>query len=119
MAGYRFYATADAAQDRIWKDTVATWGEAQAETYIIGLHHHLDRISRHKSLWRRLPSALTVPKDLDLQVWFSRYEHHYIIFRPLSGDRIGIISILHERMDLPVKLTEDLARISNRETDES
>ncbi|MBB4347084.1 plasmid stabilization system protein ParE [Rhizobium cellulosilyticum] len=62
MAAYLFYTTADAAQDQIWQDTVSTWGEAQAETYIIGLHRHLDKISRHKSLWRRLPHHWPLPK---------------------------------------------------------
>lgn len=119
MAGYLFYKTADAAQDRIWEETVGTWGESQAETYIIGLHQHLDKISRHKTLWRRLPSALAVPQDLRIEVWFSRYEHHYIIFRQLSDDRIGVISILHERMDLPVRLGEDLLHIAKRDPDES
>ncbi|MBO0142859.1 type II toxin-antitoxin system RelE/ParE family toxin [Agrobacterium sp. Ap1] len=119
MAAYLFYVTADAAQDQMWWDTVSTWGEAQAETYIIGLHRHLERISRQKSLWRRLPSSLSAPKDLTIDVWFSRYKHHYIIFRQLSGGRIGVISILHERMDLPVRLAEDLLRISPQDTNES
>ncbi|CAN7166759.1 hypothetical protein LJR011_000198 [Agrobacterium tumefaciens] len=40
MAAYRFYAPADAAQDKIWRDTVDTWREAQAEAYLRGLHAH-------------------------------------------------------------------------------
>lgn len=44
MAAYRFYAPADATQDKIWRDTVNTWGEAQAEAYIRGLHAYLQRL---------------------------------------------------------------------------
>ncbi len=114
MAGYLFYPPADAAQDLIWKTTAETWGDAQAETYILGLHRHLQRLSETRALWRKLPSALTIPADLDIEAWFSRYEHHYVIFRTLSGARIGVISILHERMDLPVRLTDDLLSIARR-----
>lgn len=41
MPAYRFYAPADVAQDKIWRDTVEQWGEAQAESYLRGLHAHL------------------------------------------------------------------------------
>lgn len=114
MAGYLFYPSADAAQDRIWRDTVERWGESQAETYILGLHRHLQKLSVTPALWRALPRPLTVPDDLDLDIWFSRYEHHHIFFRKLSGGRIGIISLLHERMDLPVRLAGDLLNITRQ-----
>lgn len=114
MAGYLFYHTADSAQDRIWRDTMKLWGEDQAETYIIGLHQHIEKLSKHKALWRRLPLNLTVPSDLEMEVWFSRYAHHYIIFRQLADGRIGIITILHEKMDLPVRLADDLLRMTRQ-----
>ena len=114
MAGYLFYPPADAAQDNIWKTTAGIWGEAQAQAYILGLHRHLQRLSETPALSRKLPSALTIPAELDIEAWFSRYEHHYIVFRTLSGARIGIVSILHERMDLPVRLADDLLSIARR-----
>jgi len=108
MAGYLFYPPADAAQDRIWQDTVETWGEAQAIRYIQGLHAHLQRLSETPALWRKLPGKLAVPADLKLDAYLSRYERHYVFFRKLSGDRIGILSLLHDRMDVPARLAEDL-----------
>ena len=117
MAGYLFYPPADAAQDRIWHDTVETWGEVKAETYIRCLHVHLQKLSETRALWRKLPAPLVVPADLKMDVWLSRYERHYIIFRTLSGGRIGVISILHERMDLPVRLADDLLSIVRRNAD--
>ena len=63
MAGYRFYARADAAQDRIWRDTLDTWGETQADSYIRGLHIHLKRLCDNRLLWRRLPQKMAVPAD--------------------------------------------------------
>ena len=41
MVTYRFYPRADAAQDKIWRDTFDKWGEEQAITYIMGLHEYL------------------------------------------------------------------------------
>jgi toxin ParE1/3/4 len=117
MAGYRFYPLADIAQDRIWRETLSKWGETQAEAYIVGLHQHLQRLCENRVLWRNLPRSLVVPADLDMQVWFSRYQHHYVVFRQLSAGRIGVISILHERMDLPVRLTDALLSISLKEKD--
>lgn len=46
MVTYRFYPRADAAQDKIWRDTFDKWGEAQAITYITGLHEHLRPLCR-------------------------------------------------------------------------
>ena len=114
MSGYLFHPPADAAQDRIWKDTVVHWGEAQAATYITGLHAHLKTLSETKALWRRLPSALAVPAGLNIQAFFSRYERHYLFFRALPSGKIGVMAILHERMDIPVRLHEDLSGIANK-----
>lgn len=111
MAGYRFYPRADAAQDKIWRDTSETWGDAQAETYIRGLHAHLQRLCDNRLIWRRLPQRLAVPVDIKRKAYFSRYEHHYVFFRELDNGDLGVMSILHERMDLPVRLKEDLAAL--------
>lgn len=111
MAGYRFYPRADAAQDKIWHDTLDTWGEAQADAYIRGLHVHLQRLCEDRVIWRRLPQKLAVPADVKREAYFSRYEHHYVFFRELDNGELGVMSILHERMDLPVRLKDDLSAL--------
>lgn len=118
MAGYRFYPRADAAQDRIWRDTLAEWGEAQADTYIRGLHAHLQRLCDNRLIWRRLPQRLAVPADVKLIAYFSRYEHHYVFFRELGNGDLGVMSILHERMDMAVRLKEDLAALHAKGKDQ-
>ena len=40
-------------------------------------------------------------------VFFFRHQHHYIFFRELSDKSLGVISILHENMDIPSRLRED------------
>ncbi len=114
MSGYLFYSPADVAQDRIWADTVKQWGEAQAVTYITGLHTHLQKLSETRSLWRKLPRDLVIPADLRTEAFFSRYERHFLFFRELPSGKIGIMAIVHDRMDIPVRLHEDLTSISDR-----
>ncbi|MBP0581733.1 type II toxin-antitoxin system RelE/ParE family toxin [Labrys sp. LIt4] len=114
MAGFLFYPPADAAQDRNWDDTVEKWGEDQAVRYIRGLHEHLQKLSERPAAWRRLPGNLAVPADLELEVYFSHYQRHYVFFRKLSGGRIGVLSLLHDRMDVPVRLNEDLQALASR-----
>lgn len=114
MAAYRFYPRADAAQDKIWQDTVAKWVEPQAVTYITGLHAHLKFLCDNRAIWRQLPRFLAVPTDVKREAFFSRYEHHYVFFRELDNGDLGVMSIQHERMDLPVRLEEDLAALFSK-----
>lgn len=114
MAGYRFYSRADAAQDGIWRDTLDQWGEAQAVSYIRGLHQHLARLTSTRALWRRLPPNAAVPADIAEDVFMSRYERHYIFFKLLGNGDLGVVSILHDRMNLPARLAEDLSMLSAR-----
>jgi toxin ParE1/3/4 len=108
---YRFFKTADAAQDEIWDYTCDKWGEDQAKKYINGLHKHIAEFADKKKPWKPLPQKLVVPSDLETKVYFSQYESHYIFFRELSDGKIGIMSILHEKMDMPVRLLHDLNKI--------
>ena len=111
VSTYLFFPPADKSQDDIWRYSCGAWGEKQAEKYIIGLHHHLQLLSEKKEIWRALPANLVVPQDLDLKVYFSQYEHHYLFFRELSIGAIGVMTILHEKSDMPVRLCEDLRKI--------
>ncbi len=52
------------------------------------------------------------PADLKMEVFFSHYEKHYIFFRDLRKGIIGIMSILHDSMHIPVRLREDLEKIT-------
>ncbi len=110
MARYKFFKTADRQQDQILDYTVQHWGQAQAEKYIRGLHTHLQRLADRQLPWHALPQTLAVPQDLDIPVYFSRYEKHILFFRELSNG-IGIMMILHQSMDMPVRLAEDLTKL--------
>jgi len=111
VSSYLFFPPADKAQDDIWRYTYETWGEKQAGKYIKGLHHHLQLLSEKKKPWRFLPANLVIPSDLKIGVYFTKYEYHYLFFRELSAGQIGIMAILHESSDLPVRLCDDLRKL--------
>ena len=112
MVSYRLSSLANTQQDDIWHYTESTWGDSQAISYLEGLHAHFERLARIKALWRRLPQGLAAPSDIDTPVYFSRYVEHLIFFRELKSGAIGVISVLHGRSDIPVRLSEDLYQIS-------
>lgn len=84
----------------IWDYTAKTWGIGQADRYLAGLDKHLSGLLADRTKWR-------VPLTRIPGVRFSRYEHHYVFFRELGSGDIGVITILHERMDLPRRFRED------------
>jgi toxin ParE1/3/4 len=96
-----------AAKERIleiWGYTEQTWGEEQADKYVRGLVEAINAAQSKRHLWRRV-------MDVALGgVFFIRYSHHYLFFRELSGGELGVISILHENMDIPARLSEDTER---------
>lgn len=108
---YRFFPAADKAQDKIWEYTSDQWGEAQAKKYIKGLHKHIEQLAEKQTPWRPLPTKFVIPPDLETKAYFSLYEKHFIFFRELSDGALGVMSILHEKMDLPVRLVNDLKKI--------
>jgi plasmid stabilization system protein ParE len=99
---YLFFPAADRRQDEIWDYTLEKWGEKKAVEYIRGLHNAVSDAAGNPKLWRRLER-----KGFE-RVFYIRYGKHFIFFRVLSGGVLGIISILHERMDIPARLKEDL-----------
>lgn len=86
----------------IWQYTYRTWGAEQADRYVRGLYEMCDQLAENRIKWR------AVPHPEAAGVYVARYEHHFIFFRQLTDGRLGIISILHENMDLPTRLHDDL-----------
>jgi plasmid stabilization system protein ParE len=58
-----------------------------------------------------------VPSDIKHEAYFSRYERHYLFFRTLDNGDLGVMSILHEKMDMAVRLREDLAALDAKGSD--
>jgi toxin ParE1/3/4 len=78
--------------DEIYRYTRTRWGDAQADAYITGLFDAFDKIATHEILSRPIPA------EFGVEGFFFRYEKHFIYWKRLDGQSIGIVSILHERM---------------------
>ncbi len=85
----------------IWDYTEAQWGESQADKYVRDLISAMDGLGGRRMSWRPVHDA-----ELD-GVFFIRHAQHFIFFRSFPDGGVGVISILHESMDIPSRLSED------------
>jgi toxin ParE1/3/4 len=91
----------------IWDYTEKKWGEDQADSYVRGLVDAINGLSEERRRWKPVrDEALT-------GLFFFHHRHHYIFFRELFPGMVGVISILHENMDLPARLKEDAGQKEN------
>ena len=92
MSAYLIEPGANHALDEIYEYTAAAWGEDQVDIYIDGLFRFFDDVASKKATWRAVPAEFGVPGYL------GKYERHFVYWRVMTSDRIGIVAILHERM---------------------
>jgi toxin ParE1/3/4 len=100
---YSFHPEAIEQQTNIWIYTCQHWGEEQADVYIDGLHDKLSIAAQDFTLLRELPNGIHP------QVKFFHYERHYVFLKIASSDcseKIQVLAILHDSMDIPIKLRE-------------
>lgn len=90
--GYRTSPLVDSQIDQIYEFTLDRWGEEQADRYIRGLYAFFDDISAKRVIWRAIPA------EFDVKGFVGKCEKHFVYWRPLSADDVGIVSVLHERM---------------------
>lgn len=105
---YSFHPSADEQQTEIWLYTYQHWGAKQADKYIDGLHEYLSKASQDFSLLRSLPENI-----ID-GIKFFHYGRHYIFVREAAShlsEKIQILSILHDNMDIPIRLHESLEKL--------
>jgi toxin ParE1/3/4 len=86
----------------VWAYSETTWGASQADKYVRGSVAAIERAQDKPGRWRPL-------RDKALPgIFYFRHEHHFVFFRRLSKGQIGVITVLHESMDLPARLRDDL-----------
>ena len=110
-----FHPIADGEQDEIFQWSFQTWGQPQAEDYIRGLHKHLNKLAETPGLWRPLTKRLRLGIETEVQIFVSRYRMHYVFFRKLSDDRLGMLRLIHVRRALPRKLQRELVMMAKEE----
>ena len=92
MSAVRVQAAAAHRIDDIYRHTLETWGETQAERYVHGLFERFEAIAARRFPWRPIPGAFGV------EGYVCRYEAHVIYWKTLANGDIGIVTVLHERM---------------------
>ncbi len=102
---YSFHPVADEQQTDIWIYTCQHWSAEQADKYIDGLHAQLSTVAQDFSLLRDLPDGI------NNQVQFFHYRRHYVFLKMAQShchEKIRVLAILHDSMDIPVKLRDIL-----------
>jgi toxin ParE1/3/4 len=104
MMTCKIYPEARQRLAKIWTDTAREWGEKKADNYIDTLYAAIHKLNETSYLWKKLEYKGFRGKG----VYCIRVEKHVVFFKKLPSGALGILSILHERMNLPDRLLEDL-----------
>ncbi len=100
MANYKL--TKKAVQDlkQIWNYTFNNWSEGQADKYYKEIIKHCSEVASNPTVGRRYEDLLNGLRG-------SKVNRHIVFYRQLSPDQIEVERILHERMDLESRLSEE------------
>ncbi len=102
MTNFVVYEPATARIADIYDYSFRRWGPATADTYIDGLFEQFETIAGRRDDWRSTHS------DYGWNGYFRRYRSHMIFWRENGDGRVGIVTVLHGRMDLPARLQDDI-----------
>ena len=92
-------SAAEERLEQIWVYTEREWGSGQADRYLRGLAAAIASADRKRKEWKRFPGRS--------EIFYLRYKHHRIFVREFPDGVVGIITVLHESMDLSARLKED------------
>jgi len=78
--------------DEIYQYTLNKWGKKKANSYIEGLFKTFSKIRSSEM------SSRPIPAEFGVNGFYFRYEKHFVYWKYLGSDEIGIVIVLHERM---------------------
>ena len=95
---YRLSPQAENDLDDIWGYTVRTWSFEQAESYHADIIAAIDALAKGDRRGRDVG---------DLRAGYYKYPvgRHFLFYR-LAEDRLDVIRILHQQMDVDARLGE-------------
>lgn len=98
----KFKLTKSAVQDlkQIWNYTFDTWSEKQADKYYKELINHCLKLANNPNLGKQYEILFEGLKG-------SKINKHIVFFSRLTKDEIKVERILHERMDLKTRLSNE------------
>jgi toxin ParE1/3/4 len=83
---------AKASLIEIYEHTLTKWGTRQADAYLEKIYSRLSKIADKTVAWR------AIPKEFEVDGYFTRCERHYIYWRQTRSGEIIIADILHVSM---------------------
>lgn len=83
----------------IWVYTIDEWSEKQADKYYLAIEFACTQIGKNPELGKEYDGISNNLLGL-------RIGKHIIFYQVISKDRVEVIRILHERMDLKSRLDE-------------
>jgi plasmid stabilization system protein ParE len=99
--GYVLTRAAETDLRGIIRHTRQEWGDAQVRRYVTKLEQGMARLAAGQGAFKELDEVHPV-----LRV--AHCEHHYVFCLPREQDPALIVAILHERMDLLVRVAKRL-----------
>ena len=100
MTAYTVEASARAHLEDIYVYTLATWGHDQARSYILDFTETFEAIAAGRVRGRRIDLSP------DIRGFVCRHRIHYVYWRIRSDEAVGIVAVLHVRMQQSDRLTE-------------
>lgn len=95
---YRISAQAKKDLESIWLYTAQYWSLAQADHYFGLLVKEMDQVGRFPLMGKSM-------QHIREGYWASKVKSH-LIFYKITKEKVTIVRVLHERMDLSQHLTK-------------
>ncbi len=108
MSEYLLYPRAKRELEDIWFSTKERWGEQQANNYIYELDARIQKAAVKQIPWRKLPGQVHLTGTNIFQI---HYKRRYIFFKELKNGKIGVMTVLHDAMDIPHRLRSALKKM--------
>jgi len=101
MSDYVVLKSASVRIDNIYQTSLNRWGAQQAKNYVEGLFLHFEGIAQEKVILKPIPA------EFEVEGYVSRYKKHFVYSKILESGKVGIVTILHQRMHLIERFSED------------
>lgn len=98
-AELRLLPSAKADLREIWAYSFRKWGRRQADEYLRAIHDRMQWLSDHRKAGRMLDDSLAAYRKYSVR-------SHFIVYR-LATSGIVVVRILHQRMDIEARLTDE------------
>ena len=100
-SNYLFSPLALADLSDIWDYSFSNWGADQADAYVLAVHAACEALAQTLAKGRLVGQSAE-----HIRAGYRKHliGSHVIFFRCLTGDKVEVVRILNQRMDVPAHL---------------